>query len=208
MHKIHGNAKYNTWYISRICASTPSGLLTFAASRDVQQSFWLPKKVRSVCCSINRQDVLQKLGWSSVYPVLPIVIKHCVSNRWFQTLCILVSLIHNRWYSMAQYSLQMTLVILVILVLTKAYCTSFWTPVWQTLTNNTSSVISASWSNGAGPSQEPAISAMQDTERKMLQRFQKCPERQNMSMYVNVMCFNLFQSVSICFNLFQSVSMF
>ena len=125
MHKIHGNAKYNTWYISRICASTPSGLLTFAASSDVQQSFWLPKKVRSVCCSINRQDVLQKLGWSSVYPVLPIVIKHCVSNRWFQTLCILVSLIHNRWYSMAQYSLQMTLVILVILVLTKAYCTSF-----------------------------------------------------------------------------------
>ena len=164
MHKIHGNAKYNTWYISRICASTPSGLLTFAASRDVQQSFWLPKKVRSVCCSINRQDVLQKLGWSSVYPVLPIVIKHCVSNRWFQTLCILVSLIHNRWYSMVQYSLQKLLWFLWFLCLLRL--TALLSELqYDSMTNNTSSVISASWSNGAGPSQEPAISAMQDTER-------------------------------------------
>ena len=55
---------WSTWYISRICALTPSSLLTLATSRDIQQSFWLPKKIRSVCCSINRQDVLQKLGWN------------------------------------------------------------------------------------------------------------------------------------------------
>ena len=120
---------------------------------------------------------------------------------------------------MGQYSLQMTFV---ILVLTKAYCTSFWTPVWQTTL--------PVWSVPPGQMELGRARNLQYLQckirkvwkgveiseplswicrvRKMLQ---KCPERlweyvnvcQCMSMYVNVMCFNLFQSVSICFDVLR-----